>query len=302
MFFIVQFKGTDEAEKKHISAPITSFNEPFTTKKIIWDTKEPIFASDKPDSVVRAIYDAINPTSEISFSGPSDATLWWITGDGWNTLDRSAVGFTIFISFNTLCERAVCIRHPTIQEVNRVIPPIFLQNSFTQNKLNSSSSEDDETLYDYILAFEKDDTKCTLITNPEITSHGTDFNNAGIRIMLACSENINQRYREQLPFLKALYAGRGQVGYEVVDIRKTVGDFALLGLGARRTGATGVFKKIDGSWQLLYVTQEQPLCSIIVKYDIPVEIYGSTESQHIPSTACFDKSGRMLASPNGPPL
>lgn len=81
-----------------------------------------------------------------------------------------------------------------------------------------------------------------------------------------------------------------------------LGDFARIDYHYRRGGLYAILIKSKGAWIPIVQSQEAPLCSVVLKYHIPVEIYGSPASQYIPSTACFDESGRMLASPNGPPL
>ena len=270
-------------------------------QEIIWKTKSIKLASDQADKdkVVDAIYETIDATSKIHLSKSAQSGLWWITKDNWNIIAPGAAGFSIAFPVTSYCPRSAIIRYPIFHDLNATISDILLRNGFVRNKLNSSKSEDDETFYDYVLGFEKGNTRCTLETNSEISSGGTRENIewANARFDFTCSDQLDKYYAEQIPFLKGL-----DDRHAVIGIEKILGSFAKIQYHYRRGGLYAIMIKSEGTWIPIVKSQEAPLCSIVLKYHIPVQIYGSPGNKYTPSAACYDESGRMLASPGGPRL
>lgn len=272
VFYIVIFQ-----KKISLIATPESSNPPQAAQRINWKTKIIIFTSLKPEAVVTALRETIDLISENS--NPTKQGLLWKTKNSWTVLDNSAIGFTIPINIAYPCERSICVRLPMIRELNESFSLMFRQNGFVENKLNSSASEDDEQFYDYILAFQKDNTVCTLTTNPDVMGEPA---HVAINYVVACSDEINRHYAEQLPFLMSLNDPNASV-----QVQKISSDFALVEFGYRREGMYGILKKINGTWHILHKSQESPPCELITQYGIPEKIY----KDPLLGGACYEKSG-----------
>lgn len=238
-----------------------------------------VFPSLKPQDITASIRSAINESFETKFAESSPGLLWWITDDEWNIVDLSAAEITIAIPSPSLCERQECVRHKTFIALNAVLTDAFLKNGFRLNERNSSKSIDDEQFDDHILAFEKEKTNCVLLTRPEIVIEAVG-SDAVMHYSVACSDAIDERSAEQLPFLKAL----NEPALTAIPARIT-DRFALVRVLGRRGGLIAIAKKINSSWQIVFKGQEAPPCSLVEKYAIPFELY-----QSVFSVRCYDEN------------
>jgi hypothetical protein len=170
---------------------------------------------------------------------------------------------------STAIQKESCSRVPQIMELNKSLTDIFLANGFTKNELNSSKSLDDPSLYDYQIAFQRNETRCLLVTNAE---GGYNEHIDESMLTLSCSNNFQKAYQEQLPYLQALVAYNPIYKNAVVGepINKN-GDFVTVGVHFRRSGSAAVMKKVGESYKVLYTAQqfEKGQCAILIENDAP---------------------------------
>lgn len=221
----------------------------------------PNFIDNKPTTIINAIMQSINnPSSSIKFSNPKELFQWWVSDDGWNILISNAVSITAqnndFYSLSSLAN-----------DLNNEISKIFLYNNFELNNINTSKSVTDNEFYDYVIAFQKNENRCTLTTNGD-----------GGEYSVACSNSFQDAYKEQIPYLKALNNKN-----VVVGIREKIGDFVWLNVHGRRTGYEALVKDKDGEITLIFTGQEAPPCNKMIINNVPKEVYGE----------CYDSSGNI---------
>ncbi|MDP3769510.1 MAG: hypothetical protein Q8R40_01050 [bacterium] len=239
------------------------------------------FDSIKPIDIIKKIYQIIDDSSNVKFKKePENYRMIWRTEDNWDVFDRYATGIEVPIQVD-FCERKACVRNENIKALNQRISDIFLNNGFTVNQLNTSTSEDDERLYDYMLAFERGIIKCSLVTNPDLMGdESLPPMSVAIHYSVACSDQIKKHYDEQLPFLEAINDHR----FSII-VEKIIGNFARLEIGGRGGGGMyGIAKNINHSWKIIVQAQEAISCILIDQYQIPKEIYP------VNVQGCYEKS------------
>jgi len=224
-----------------------------------------IFSNNDPDIIIKELQKNINDSSDIKFIDKTQATenkwlfdsQWWISDDGWNILDKNASSIA---SANSLSENQYGysdIPSSKAQELTKELSAIFLDNSFVLNENNTSDLENEKDFYDFITAFQKNETRCTLTLNKD----------NGLYI-ITCSDNFQKAYNEQIPYLKGLDI-RNMVAVRI----NRIGDYAKVDFGLRRTGHFKIIK-IDGNkMEEIFGGQEYPSCELMDKYKIPKEIY-----------------------------
>jgi hypothetical protein len=154
-----------------------------------------------------------------------------------------------------------------VNEVNN----FFDDNEFNKSTRNSSKSVTDDSFYDYILGYQKNDERCLLTVNPdESYYYGENGEKVAIpNIVISCSKGEFQRsYDEQIPFLKAMNDRTAVIG-----IKKMNDVAAKVQVHWRRTGSYALFSKKNGSWEMIYRGQDQPSCLTLQKYSFPSEIH-----------------------------
>lgn len=230
------------------------------------------FATSEPLEIVKRVREIIKENQNIVFSESRKGSLWWISEDGWSILDNSAVVIEFEIFSEQDCypdEIYTCAKDPTAKLLNKIIPEIFKRNGFIIDNLNSSTSKEDETFYDYIIALRKEATKCTLITSGDrYSSNNPDNEGLPIHYTVACANQFEKSYKEQIPYLKAINKKDA-----VVDIEKENEDFVKLGVHFRRTGYEVIMKEEGGTWKIIYEAQEYPPCVLMIENNVPKEIY-----------------------------
>jgi len=227
----------------------------------------PTFANDEPDTVINSIMQSFNnSSSSIKFSDPVESSQWWISDDGWSIFDSNAISITATGNFT---EKYSSFINTLAREINAEISKIFLNNGFTLNATNTSKSVTDNDFYDYVVAFQKGETRCILTTNGD-----------GGEYYIDCSNRFQEAYKEQIPYLKAL--GIRDV---IVRVENRIGDYVLLGVHLRRTGYLALMEDKGGKIKFIFSGQEPPQCDLMIKNQVPKEVYKELFG------GCYDASG-----------
>jgi len=230
----------------------------------------PIFANDEPDTVINSVLQSLNNSSlPIEFLSPVKSSQWWISDDSWSIIDPNAVSIISSIgTFEGEYSSSANPLNPLAKELNDLISKIFLDNGFTLNALNTSKSEAHNDFYDYIVAFQKGETRCTLKTDGDYKKYS-----------VACSDRLQEAYEEQIPYLKVLNNRNS-----IVRVKERIGDFVWLSVHLRRTGFLALMKDKGGEIKLIFTGQEAPPCDLMIKNQVPKKVYG----------ACYDTSGNII--------
>lgn len=226
----------------------------------------PTFESNKPDVILADITKYLN-NSGYKFVPKKEYSQWWISDDGWNITLPDTKDISTNInpcapkdSCKKLTQSTQTYAHlPKAMDLNDKLTKVFLVNGFTKNKKNSSKSLDDKSLYDYVLAFQKGETRCTLVTNADMGTSQQSPEVWEIPYDISCSVNFSDNYKTQLPYQKALAL------YKKYDDKNVValpyyknGDFESVGVHSRRTGFTAIMKKVGDNYVVLMEGQQPP--------------------------------------------
>lgn len=238
------------------------------------------FSAKDPDSINKSVYDYFKNKFEVT--QPTKGSLWWISEDGWNITDNTAVKTDIYFKLpsGTTCQAyntpqvQPCSKVPQIMETNKILGASFISSGFTKNELNSSKSLDDVNFYDYIIAFQKNNTRCLLVTNGD---GGIGDHTGDAVLTVECSNNFQKAYQDELPYLKALtnYNNNKKDAAINEETIHKYGSFITLGYGFRRTGDEAVMIKAGDGYKVLFLYGQQfnqNQCSILKQYDAPQEL------------------------------
>jgi hypothetical protein len=232
----------------------------------------PIFTNDEPDTVINSVLQSLNGYSlPIKFLNPVKLSQWWISEDGWSINIPNAISIISSAStFKGDHFSPVNPLNPLAKELNDLISKILLDNGFILNALNTSESEENNDFYDYIVAFQKGETRCILETNGD-----------GGQYSIVCSDRFHEAYEEQIPYLKALNKRNIIIN---VGAGERIGDFVWLNVHLRRTGWKTLIKDDGKEIKRIFSGQEPPPCDLMIENQVPKEVYG----------ACYDASGKLL--------
>jgi len=238
-------------------------------EKELNELKIPIFANDEPDTVINSVLQSLNGSSlPIKFLNPAKSSQWWISDDGWSIIDPNAISITSSAStFEGEHSSPVNPLNPLAKELNDLISKIFLDNGFALNILNTSKSEVHNDFYDYVVAFQKGETRCILKTDGDYGQYS-----------VACSDRFQEAYEWQIPYLKVLDNQN-----VIVGIKERIGDFVWLGVHLRRTGYVALVRNNKEGMELIFTGQEPPSCDLMIENQVPKEVYG----------ACYDDAGNI---------
>lgn len=217
---------------------------------------------------ISSITNSFNKTSMNKFA-ETKGNVWWTTEDNWNIRDMDTPSTVLKIVPENIDNSG--IKNIKAKQINKDVEKIFLENGFTKDKVNSSKSEEDSNFYDYVLAFTKDNLKCTITTSPDVGWTGNeDYKKipGHFDVSVSCSDKIEEKYKEQLPYLQGLNEHNNAIS----TISRS-GDFANLNINARRTGYYVIGKFINNKFTKIGAGQDYQQCSLIDKYNVPKEIY-----------------------------
>lgn len=250
-------------------------NENGITKPLIEkETRElkiPIFTNDEPNTVINSVLQSLNSYFlPIKFLNPVKSSQWWISDDGWSITDPNAVSITSSISTLKKFEHFSPVNplNPLAKELNDLISKILLDNGFMLNTLNTSKSEELNDFYDYVVAFQKGETRCILKTDGDYGKYS-----------VACSDRLYEAYEEQISYLK-MFNHRDTT----VSVEKRKGDFVWLDVRLRRTGYFAIVKNDGKEIKLIFAGQEPPPCNLMIENQVPKELY----------EVCYDAFGNII--------
>lgn len=199
---------------------------------------------------------------------------WWVSNDGWNI--RIFNPQTIGLIHNTAYSELETPSSKTRQVITLAIE-YFNNNGFLKNTLSSSKNFNDESLYNYYLAYEKDKEQCVLVVNKDTSgklgSSGESIPNPNITISCFDSILYQESYDSQIPFLRAMNDKKAGVYINKINTENSA---AIAGVSWRSPGGTfALFVKQNGVWKMIYNGQDTPKCSVLQKYNFPEEIYSA---------------------------
>lgn len=217
------------------------------------------------DSVISQVTEKIKEHSskEMELKQVSDYSLWWVDDEGYSIINDSSRGIELQIQG---CDS----ENPRdfsrdIQSLIDDITEILSSNGFVINKNNTSDDFSDEKFYDYVVAFEKAETRAVIVLSPDCWSTGSEpFHQS---FYFAYTDQFVENQTEQLPYLKDLDLRDG----EVIHIEKLVDDFALIDVNYRRSGHFIIAKRIENKWQEIFGGQDVPNCALLRKWDVPAD-------------------------------
>lgn len=212
------------------------------------------FTNDKPDTVITSLLQSLNKSFPSFNFSKKNTSQWWISDDGWNIIDKNAI--MIASSKNTFTKNDISPLNFVNKELNGFISTILLDNGFTPNMKNTSKTE--KEFYDYILAFQKNETRCILKVNMDNGNYS-----------VSCSDRFKEAYNEQIPYLKGLNLKDGVI----YGIGETIDSFVKVDIAYRRTGHFKILKKGSNKMEVIFSGQESPPCLLMKDKQVPKEIY-----------------------------
>lgn len=234
-------------------------------KNLSLDIEQAGFENNNPETIINSLKISLNNSSlDTNFKEKDSPYLWWISDDGWNIIDDSAFEIISTDPISNLPNPYSSPLDATTKELNESLSEIFLDNDFSINNLNTSESETDKSFYDYIVAFEKEDTRCIIKINRDNWEYS-----------ISCSDEFQKAYDEQIPYLKGLDIKDG-----VITKIEKIGNFARLSIRHRRTGHFKIIKIVGDEMIEIFRGQEPPRCKLMIENQVPEEIY----------ERCFDES------------
>lgn len=222
----------------------------------------PTFKSSNSNEIIAVLSNYLNKSGE-KFSQKIDSQ-WWISDDGWNIYDQKAEA--IIMNINPCGTENDCkvlnayknyAKLPKVVELNKKVSDVFIVNGFILNKKNTSKSLEDKRFYDYVLAFQKGEVRCTVTTSGDLYSLSQP-DVWRIDYEIACSENFKKNYETETPYLRAAAAYSKNNKDAIVTPYAKDGNFETISLHFRRTGTSAVMKKVGDGYIELFQTQQQP--------------------------------------------
>lgn len=223
--------------------------------------------------VLESIYQGFLEDGNLTykFNDQLKGRVWWILDSSYNILDTNASSISMSVPTGDLV--TLPWEYEYTDQVYQKLDSIFSENGFIKNENNSSDKVDLKVTefyskyYDYIVAYEKGDIKCTVTTNRHIMTDTFD-SEVVYYVDVSCSDSIDQLAQEQLPFLEALKEKSG-----TIKVTKQNDSFVKLNVYYRRIGHYSILKRINEEWSEIYAGQENPKCDLMQKYQVPEEIY-----------------------------
>ncbi len=221
----------------------------------------------------------------------NDYQMWWDDNEGYSLLASTTESILVVkntFGFDQYDQNLIPAE--IFKEESKIASEVFIERGFALNKRNSSASTTDDSLWDYVQAYEKGNYLCTVTVNSEASTYpGGGFGEKakmGYQLYVSCTDKLAETEAEQRPFLEALgLKGKGQ--YAMLAVAE--GDYFRVETGGRRGGQSAILKKENGKYRIIVMTQESLLCSLIKKEKIPEAISDSLGDPDNPG--CFADNG-----------
>lgn len=254
-----------------------------------------------PNKVIDAIYEKTTPfkTADIYiYKGSTDffinnmsrdrekvfpnLAVWWISDDNFNISIPTTASLLFYskdVNNDSNQNDTAALSQSGMQKFFDTATAVLQDQGFKKNEKNSSTSITDTKYYDYLQAFEKGKTKCVVSVSPD---SGGKFGDNGhpsnyFETTVACTDDFDKSYEQQVPFLKALNIHDAIVS----SIPKHEGDFYYLTINNRRTGHYSIVKKEGDTYREIASGQDYPPCELMDKNQVPKSVYGE----------CYDAKG-----------
>ena len=203
----------------------------------------------------------------------ADGYLWWITEDNYNIqiLNSPQLAFKHAVSdeFVSKYNFKSIVNYLNSKTTREIIEQTLLDDGFIKNEKNSSIDENDERLYDYISAYQKNDIICTFIVRSEI--HSDEKNHSKyIWSQLIFSNELEEYYNKQKQILDDLNLKNKPV---VISIKRQMDNFYYINVNYRRTGHYIIAQKINGKFEEIVGGQDYIPCTTAEEFNIPEYIY-----------------------------
>ncbi len=214
-------------------------------------------------SVMREIIDRIS-SKEALFQETSMSYVWWVNNEGSSLSlpsDFSAEMLTLN-AYNQLKDDQSLVRE-TLDKIRTV----FTNYKFVKNVDTSSKSFDDESFYDYMESYEKENYRCNVVVNPDLYYYEQEYVNSSFYITFSSTE-LKKIEAEQRPLLRALGDAGEQNQDVIVDIVSQGENITIASVSGRRSSHIVYFYKMDNAYKVIYSGQDKPPCSLFKDYPV----------------------------------
>ncbi len=259
---VVSFSDEYESPKQTIVTPNENEEtEENSEEEIDEETEEKV--DEEFLSVMREIIDRIS-SKEAPFQETSKSYVWWVNNSGSNLSFPSnfATEMLTLNAYNQLKDDQSLVRETLVK-----IRTVFTDNKFVKNVNTSSKSFDDESFYDYMESFEKDNYRCNVVVDPDLYSYEQKDVNSSLYITCSSAE-LKKVEDEQLYLLRALGDAGEQNQGVIAEIVSQGENITIASIFGRRTGHIVYFYKMDNAYKVIYSGQDRPPCSLFKDYPV----------------------------------
>lgn len=210
-----------------------------------------------------------------------DKTVWWNTAEGYSIRMNATESIQAAKANVKIVAQNDVVDTYFLPEIT-IVHNTFMRRGFTLDTDNSSRTTADERFFDYVQAYQKGDTLCTTVVNPEYSSYDGGGTDMAYTLTVSCADTLTQEAEGQQPLLDALdLRAKDATAY----IGNQVGDFFVVQVNYRRGGTRAVLKKEGATYRVLLVSQEEPPCKLLDEEKVPPEV------RTIIGGGCFDENG-----------
>lgn len=216
--------------------------------------------------------------------------MWWDDNEGYSIIASTSESILVAKDFSSPGLEPNMIPDRIFKRELDMAKIVFTDRGFIPNKNNSSTSTDDQRLFDYVQAYEKNNYICTVTVSAEASSYPGSGKNGkaemGYLLYISCTDKLALAEIEQIPFLDALnFKNKEQVAVVI----SSEGDYFHIEIHGRRAGSAVILKKENGKYRVLLISQEAPRCSLINKEKIPTSVLTS-----IGGGDCYSDAGTYI--------
>lgn len=211
----------------------------------------------------------------IGIQSNANSAIRWVK-DGYTILIPSSSNLSISKQSNRHLEFGAA---PTLFDGElSIIDSVMKGRDYDLDKENSSKDYLDSSFYDYVRSYRREDELCAARVNPDdVGSYQLDF---------SCGNSLTKEYDSQIQFLKVLGLMEKKTAVKVMHQK---GDYYEIGMASVRGGSAAILKKEGSTYRVIFIGQEAPRCSLVIKERIPSEVLGS-----VGNGSCFADDGTYI--------